>query len=388
MKSSTSKFLGALAGALSVAVAGTMLTSAASPKFYADDPVWIERDTQDASSIKPLEVDLFVDLTTNIVAGQETPVARRAANVNTVDEVPNSSWFTNRLGYRQMSPEEIAKGPNTTNGPAAGAWTITSSKSDGVTPGFTVKDSTGQRWFLKFDPPGYRAMSTGTEVAVTKLMWALGYNVPENHIAYLQREQLVIGEGAKFTPPGRNPRPMRNSDIDNLLKRANREQDGSYRVVASKALPGKPVGPRAVRRHPAGRSERHRGAPGSARAAGLRRVRRVAEPRRRQGDQFARRARIRERQVLRPSLSDRLRLGAWEWGSRAGGLLGGFRVSGGAARRRQADGEPGDQRAEVADGAVLRIARHRPPAAPQRRFQSGPLEAARSQPGVPARPIG
>src|SRR4029453_13275996 len=117
-----------------------------------------------------------------------------------------------------------------------------SSKSDGVTPGFTVKDSAGERWFLKFDPRGYRAMATGTEVAVTKLMWALGYNVPENHIAYLQREQLVIGEGAKFTPPGRNPRRMRNSDIDNLLERANREQDGSYRVVASKALPGKPVG--------------------------------------------------------------------------------------------------------------------------------------------------
>ena len=76
--------------------AGTMLTSAASPKFYADDPVWIERDTQDASSIKPLEVDLFVDLTSNLVAGQEAPVARRAANVNTVDEVPDSSWFTNR----------------------------------------------------------------------------------------------------------------------------------------------------------------------------------------------------------------------------------------------------------------------------------------------------
>ena len=46
------------------------------------------------------------------------------------------------------------------------------------------------------------------------------------------------------------------------------------------------------------------------------------------------------------------------------------------------------QRAEVADDAVLRIARHRPPAARQRRLQSGPLEAARAQPGVPARAIG
>ena len=242
MTTFTGKFLSALAGALTVAAAGTMLTSAASPKFYADDPVWIEHDTQDASSIKPLEVDLFVDLTTNLIAGQNPPAARRAANVNTVDEVPDSSWFTNRLGVRPMTPQEIAKGPNTTDGPAPGVWTITSSKSDGVTPGFTVKDTAGQVWFLKFDPPGHRGMATGTEVAVTKLMWALGYHVPENHIAYLQREQLVIGQGAKFTPAGRKARAMRDRDIDNLLERASRDEDGSYRVVASRALPGKPVG--------------------------------------------------------------------------------------------------------------------------------------------------
>jgi hypothetical protein len=85
-------------------------------------------------------------------------------------------------------------------------------------------------------------MATGTEVAVTKLMWALGYNVPENHIAYMRRQQLVVGEGAKFTPPGGSARAMRIADIDSLLAHANREPDGSYRVVASKALAGKPVG--------------------------------------------------------------------------------------------------------------------------------------------------
>jgi len=156
--------------------------------------------------------------------------------------VPDSSWFTNRAGRLALSPADIEAGPNTTTGPARGPWIITSSKSDGVTPGFTVKDSRGERWFLKFDPPGYRAMSTGTEVTVTKLMWALGYNVPENHIAYLRAEQLVVGDGAKFTPQGAKPRAMRADDVGNLLKRANQEPDGSYRVVASRALPGKPIG--------------------------------------------------------------------------------------------------------------------------------------------------
>jgi hypothetical protein len=238
----TIKLSAAIIATLAAATAATILASAASPKFYADDPVWVQRDTQDVSAIKPLDVDEFVDLASNILRGTQVASPRHAGNVNTVDEVPDSSWFTNRLGLRRLTPEDVAAGPSATTGPASGAWTITSSKSDGVTPGFTVKDSSGQRWFLKLDPPGYRGMATGTEVVVTKLMWALGYNVPENHIAYVRREQLVIGEGARFTPPGRKARPLRSGDIDDLLRRANREPDESYRVVASQALPGKPVG--------------------------------------------------------------------------------------------------------------------------------------------------
>jgi hypothetical protein len=238
----TLRFSIAVFGALAAAATATMLASAASPKFYDDDPVWMEHDTQDASSMKPLEVSLLVDLAANIITGTSASAPLRAKNVNTVDEVPDSSWFTNRIGHRPLTPEDVAIGPDTSAGPAPGTWTVTSSKSDGVTPGFTVKDANGQRWFLKFDPPGYRAMATGTEVAVTKLMWALGYHVPENHIAYMRRDQLVVGDGAKYTPAGGKPRAMRLNDIDNLLERANREGDGSYRIVASRALPGKPIG--------------------------------------------------------------------------------------------------------------------------------------------------
>jgi hypothetical protein len=232
----------AAAGALAAFLAMTTMSgSAASQKFYDDDPLVQDRDTEDASTMKPLEVDLFVDLTYNFIKARRGPEVR-AKNVNTVDEVPDSSWFTNRIGRQTLTPADIANGPDTGSGPAAGTWTITSSKSDGVTPGFTVKDANGQLWFLKFDPPGYRAMATGTEVAVTKLMWALGYNVPENHIAYMRREQLVVGNGAKFTRLSGKKRPMELGDIDALLERAQREPDGSYRVVASKALPGKPIG--------------------------------------------------------------------------------------------------------------------------------------------------
>ena len=174
------------AAAVAVVLAASAFTaigSAATGKFFDDDPIWVERDTQDASAMKPMETSLFVDIASNALrrTGTEAPV--RAQNLNSVDEVPDSSWFTNRAGHKRLTADDIERGPDTSAGPAPGPWTITSSKSDGMTPGFTVKDMNGERWFLKFDPPGYRAMSTGTEVTVTKLMWALGYNVPENHIA-------------------------------------------------------------------------------------------------------------------------------------------------------------------------------------------------------------
>jgi hypothetical protein len=242
MTTTLTRLLSGLGLTLAIAGSLTAVSGAQSPRFFDDDPLWIDRDTEDASRMKPLEVNLVVDLTYNVIKGRAGVVAARAKNLNTVDEVADSSWFTNRAGHRALTPEDVFRGPDTSDGPANGTWTVTSSKSDGVTPGFTVKDSSGQRWFLKFDPPGYRAMATGTEVAVTKLMWALGYNVPENHIAYVRREQLVVGNGAKFTPAGGNERLMRLGDIDNLLDRANREADGSYRVVASKSLEGKPIG--------------------------------------------------------------------------------------------------------------------------------------------------
>ncbi len=194
-----------------------------------------------------------------------------------------------------------------------------------MTPGFTIKDANGQRWFLKFDPRGYRGMATGTEVAVTKLMWALGYHVPENHIAYMRREQLAVGDGATFTPLERQASARcASDDLDTLLGRADREPDGSYRVVASKALDGKPIGRIRFLDTRPDDPERHRAARASARAARLRRVRRVAQSRGREGDQLARHAGHRERPLVRPPSPDRLRIGARQRRRRAGGLLGGL----------------------------------------------------------------
>jgi hypothetical protein len=211
---------------------------AADPKFYDDDPVWTEPETQDASAIRKWEIDLAVDLASSLfmAPGDKTPNVR-AQSINTVDEVPDSSWFTNRLGRTTLTARQVAIGPDTSSGPPEGTWTVISSKNDGVTPGFIIRDAGGQIWFLKFDPPGYRAMATGTEVLATKLFWALGYHVPENYIASLHPDRLTISDQAKFTTAGGVDRKMEPADISTMLKRVDRDADGSYRVIASQALP-------------------------------------------------------------------------------------------------------------------------------------------------------
>ena len=233
--------LGLLAAALATAWAPAART--ASPRFYPDDPIASEPHSQDASGVQPWEIDLAYDLVSNLFGHPGDPAPGvRAQNVNTVDEVPDGSWFRNRLGREPLSVEDITRGPNTTAGPASGTWTVIAAKTDGVTPGFTIRDEDGIVWFLKFDPPGYRAMATGTEIAVTKLVWALGYHVPENHIAQLVPDRLVIAEQATYQPLGRPRRAMKRGDIEDLLDRAERDADGTYRVIASRALPGKPLG--------------------------------------------------------------------------------------------------------------------------------------------------
>ena len=58
----------------------------------------------------------------------------------------------------------------------------------------------------------------------------------------LQPEQLTIAETATITPPSGNKRRLKQSDIRALLRKAHRNADGTYRVVASKSLEGTPVG--------------------------------------------------------------------------------------------------------------------------------------------------
>lgn len=224
-------------------LAGVLLLAGGAPRFYDDDPLAVEVESQDASGVTPREVVDLHERIRSLLAGPDDGGGDGPArSTNTVDEVPDSSWYTNRLGARPLSTAEIARGPNRDEGPADGVWWVTSGKNDGVTPGFTIEDARGVRWLLKFDPPGHEGMASSAEIISTKLLWALGYHVPENHLVRLRPDRLAVREGATVRPFGARTRRMRPGDILEILRGAPHDADGTYRVLASRVLDGTPLG--------------------------------------------------------------------------------------------------------------------------------------------------
>lgn len=167
-----------------------------------------------------------------------------ASNLNALDEVPNSSWFTNRIGLQPVTPEAAARGPVHGDGPDRSApWTVVSAKTQGVTPGFNIKDARGQIYLLKFDPPCCPGMSSAAGVITGRLLHAAGYNVPEDFVVTFHREDLVLGEKVRITDPNGVKRPMTVEDLDRILAAVVRDPDGGWRAIGSKFLSGAPVGP-------------------------------------------------------------------------------------------------------------------------------------------------
>jgi hypothetical protein len=173
-----------------------------------------------------------------------TEIAHSAADINDLDEAVNSTWFTNRIGIYPLSPEVVARGPATVDGPDRGVpWRVTRAKTEGVTPGFNVKDGRGDTYVFKFDPPCCPGGPGAAGVITGRLLHAAGYNVPEDFVVTFRREEVTVGEGVTFTDRLGVKRAMIEADLDTLLSAVAGGADGSYRAIASRFLSGKPLGP-------------------------------------------------------------------------------------------------------------------------------------------------
>ena len=96
-----------------VAFATALSPRAATPRFFPDDPIQVDDDRAlDASGAKEIQGSNGYDFVEHTFLDPGDKRDIRAVNVNTMDEVPDSSWFTNRIGRRAMTVPEIVRGPN------------------------------------------------------------------------------------------------------------------------------------------------------------------------------------------------------------------------------------------------------------------------------------
>jgi hypothetical protein len=156
------------------------------------------------------DVDLMYELTYNLFAlpgGKPTGV--RAENVNTIDEVPDSSWFTNRIGTRALTVDELVRGPNVGPPPDPSRWVIVREKTSGGHAGITAKDANGGTWFLEFDPPANPEAATAAVVMATKFFWAFGYNQVESFLTTFDPKRMEIHPEATFVVPTGSARRSR-----------------------------------------------------------------------------------------------------------------------------------------------------------------------------------
>lgn len=168
----------------------------------------------------------------------------QAVNVNAIDEVPNSSWFTNRIGAFPMSPEEVARGacsgePIDIQGP----WTVVEAKPNGFNPGFFIKDAKGQRFLLKADGMVQPERNTSADVIGSKLFYAAGFDTPCYEIAYFDPKILKIDEKATAEDEYGDDRPIDQKDVDYVLSACAKTKEGLVRAGLSRFVDGKPLGP-------------------------------------------------------------------------------------------------------------------------------------------------
>lgn len=165
-----------------------------------------------------------------------------ARDVNRFGEVPNSSWYEDR---GDLTPDQVAAGAGLEEpGPESfRPWKITGMKSGGRNPGLVVEDSRGFRYICKFDKIGSPVIATAAGAVAARLLWAAGYYVPDDRVAFISRSELTIAEGASDRTPSGQKIPLRDEAVDHLLNTfAARNARGEYRVLLSRYLPGKPKG--------------------------------------------------------------------------------------------------------------------------------------------------
>lgn len=165
-----------------------------------------------------------------------------ARDVNRLGQVPDSSWFENRVGRRTYSVAEVTVGAAQDGGLAPGTLEVIGGKIDGVSAGFIIRDTAKTVWYLKLDHPAFPELSTSAEVISSRLLWLAGYRVPSMRAVDVDRNRFVLSPTARGKDRYNRSVPLTPHALATLLANTNPDKDDRIRVLVSRQPPGENLG--------------------------------------------------------------------------------------------------------------------------------------------------
>ncbi len=164
-----------------------------------------------------------------------------AHNTNALDELPDSSWFTNRIGMGRVTPDDAGRGANV-EGPPKLPLTVVKGKSDGRDAGFFATDSTRRLFLVKFDSESNPEMRTATSAIVSRLFWTAGYHVPAENVFYFCRKDVHLDPTATIKNDLNEIVAFGAKDFEDVFERVHSFKKDCYRAFGSEILKGEPKG--------------------------------------------------------------------------------------------------------------------------------------------------
>ncbi len=169
-----------------------------------------------------------------------------AVNVNSLDEVPDSAWFTNRLGVRAVTVEELQRNacPKDkildADQALDASWVIDKGKTSGSTPGFRINIPGKGKYLIKINEDPERPLAA--TVVGEAVYYAAGYYASCEQAFRVRPSVFRLSPGLKWKKGNfGDVVPFDQKVLDELVAN-NAGRDGRLRISASAWIPGYPIG--------------------------------------------------------------------------------------------------------------------------------------------------
>ncbi len=169
-----------------------------------------------------------------------------SVNVNSMDEVPDSSWFTNRP---PPTPDELRLGACTQNQildpehAADGTWIIDKGKTEGETPGFRINVPGKGKYMVKAeDKDNAPERMAASSVIGAAVYHAAGYNAACEQVIYVRPSVFKLMPGlVRRKNNFADIEPFDQKALDAILSNST-TRNGLVRLSASAWIPGYSIG--------------------------------------------------------------------------------------------------------------------------------------------------